>query len=131
MQNCFDQQSVCFIFSYRLDGKQDTKLNNIYSSNTNIRYGAPHGSILDPLLFNIDIRDLFLLDCKCDIASSADDSSPYTSDISLNIVLEKLESSTHDLFGWFKENHIKASPDKCNLLMTINALTSVNINGIK
>ena len=48
------------------------------------------------LIFNID---LFLLDYKCDIASYADDNTPYTSDISLNLVLEKLESSTNDLFG--------------------------------
>ena len=47
------------------------------------------------------------------------------------MVLEKLESSTHDLFRWFKENHIKANPDKCQLLVTTNTLTSVNINGFQ
>ena len=45
-------------------------------------------------------------------------------DISLNLVLEKLESSTHDLFRWFKENHMKANPDKSHLLVTTNALTA-------
>ena len=47
------------------------------------------------------------------------------------MVLEKLESSTHDLFRWFKENHTKANSDKCHLLLTTNALTSVNINGFQ
>ena len=47
------------------------------------------------------------------------------------MVLEKLESSTHDFFRWFKENHMKANPDKCHLLVTTNALTSVNINGFQ
>ena len=65
---------------------------------------------------------------KCDIASYADDSTPYTSDISLNLVLEKLENSTHNLFRWFKENHMAANPDKYHFLVTSNALTSVNIN---
>ena len=32
------------------------------------------------------------------MSSYADDDTPYTSDISLNLVLEKLENSTHDLF---------------------------------
>ena len=58
-------------------------------------------------------------------------STPYTSDISLNLVLGKLESSTHDIFRWFKVNHRKANPDKCHLLVTTNTLTSVNINGFQ
>ena len=45
------------------------------------------------------------------------------------MVLEKLE---HDLFRLFKENHhMKANPDKYHLLVTISALTSVNINGFQ
>ena len=47
------------------------------------------------------------------------------------MVLEKWQSSTHDLFRWFKENHLKANPDKCHFLVTANALTSVNINGFQ
>ena len=73
-----------------------------------------------PLLFNIDICDLFFWDYKCNIASYADDNTPHTSDISLNLIIEKLESSTHDLFRWFKENHMKANPNKCHLLVTTN-----------
>ena len=77
------------------------------------------------------ICDLFLWDYKWDIASYADDNTPYTSDISLNLVLEKLESLTHDLLRWFKENHMKANANKCHLLMTTNAVTSININGFQ
>ena len=38
---------------------------------------------------------------------------------------------THDLFRWFKENHMKANPDKCHILVTSYALASVNINGFQ
>ena len=77
---------------------QKTKVNNAYSSYIDIKYGVSHGSILDPFLFNTDIFDLFLRDYKCDITSYADDNTPNSSNTSLNLVLEKLESSTHDLF---------------------------------
>ena len=127
----FDQPSLCFIFSYLSDRTQRTKVNNSRSSYTDIKYGVPEGSILGPLLFNIDICDLFFWDYKCDIASYADGNTPYTSDISLNLVSEKLESSTHDLFRWFKENHMKANPDKCHLFLAANLLTCVNINGFQ
>ena len=67
-------------------------------------------------------------DYECDIASYADN---VLLNISINLVLEKLESSAHDLFPCFKENHIKANRDKYHLLVTTNALTSVNINGFQ
>ena len=65
---------------------------------------------------------------KCDIASYADDNTPYTSGISETL---SYKSSTHDLFRWVKENYMKANPDKCHLLVTTNALSSVNVNGFQ
>ena len=124
----FDHPSLCFIHSYLSGRVQRTKVNEAYSSYTDIKYGVPQGSILGPLLFNIDICDLFLWDYECEIASYADDNTPYTTDTSLDLVLHKLENSTHDLFKWFKENHMKANPDKCHLLLTTNVPASVNIN---
>ena len=56
----FDQHSLCFIFSYLSDSTQKTKVNNANSSYTNIKYGVPPGFSSDPLLFNIDICDLYL-----------------------------------------------------------------------
>ena len=118
----FDLPSLCFIFSYLSDRTQRTNVKNANTSYIDIKYDVPQGSILGPLLFNIDICSLFLWDYKWDIASYADDNTPYTSDISLILILEKLESSTHDLFRWFRENDMKANSDKCHLLVTTNAL---------
>ena len=56
-------------------------------------------SIQGSFLFNIDICDVLLWDYESDIASYSDNSTPYTSDISLHLVLEKLEGLTHDFFG--------------------------------
>ena len=55
----FDQQSLYFIFSYTSGRTQRTNVNNAYSSYTNNKYGVPQRSILGPLLFDMDICDLF------------------------------------------------------------------------
>ena len=51
----FDQPSVCFIISYLSDRKQRTKVNSADSSYTDFKYGVPQGSIIGPLLFNIEL----------------------------------------------------------------------------
>ena len=57
--------------------KQRTKINSTYSSLLEIVFGVPEGSILGPLLFNIVLTDLFFLIEETDIASYADDNTPY------------------------------------------------------
>ena len=52
---------------------------------------------------------------KCDIASYADDNTPYTSDFNLEELIQKLELFTISLS---KNNHMKVNPDKCHLLVT-------------
>ena len=54
----------------------------------------------------------------CDIASYADDNTPYCSSFSLEKVIKKLEACTNNLFKWFHENHVKANADKYHLLVT-------------
>ena len=81
-------------------------------------YGVPQGSILEPLLFNIYISDMFYNIDIYDIASYTDDNTPYTSDFNLGEVIEKLELTTNNLFEWFKNNLMNANADKCHLLVT-------------
>ena len=75
-------------------------------------------SILGPLLFNIYISDMFYDIDKYDIASYADDNTPYISDFNLEEVIQKLELTTNNLFEWFKNNHMKANADKCHVPVT-------------
>ena len=114
----FDYDSLVFIQSYLSERQQRTKVNNAYSTYSDILYGVPQGSILDPLLFNIYISDMFYDIDKWDIASYADDNTPYISDFNLEEVIQKLELTTNNLFEWFKNNHMKANADKCHLLVT-------------
>ena len=63
----------------------------------------------------------------CDIASYADDNTPYCSSFSLDKVVNKLEAYINNLFKWFHESLMKVNADKCHLLVTTNSAVSANI----
>ena len=125
----FDSHSLSFVFSYLNERKQRTKIYNSYSPCARIACGVPQGSILSPLLFNINMCDMFFEKYECDIASYADDNTPHTYDSDLYTVLSKLKNCTDSLFTWFKENHLKPNGDKCHLLVTTEKSISMNIDG--
>ena len=49
----------------------------------------------------------------CDIASYADDHTPYASS-NIDAVINKLEESINNQFQWFRNNHMKANDYKCH-----------------
>ena len=117
----FDYKSLTLIQST----KQRTKVNNTYSTYSNIIFGVPQGSILGPLPFNIYICDLIYDITDCDIASYADDNRPYCSSFSLDKVINELEACINNLFKWFHENHTKANAGE--LFVTTNSAVSAKI----
>ena len=49
----FSQQALAVICSYLSNGKERTKINNVFSSWKDLILGLPQGSVLRLLLFNI------------------------------------------------------------------------------
>ena len=96
----FDLKTLKFVDNYLRNRKQRTKINNAYSSWQNILYGVPQGSILGPLLFNIDLRDLFLIINHEDIVNYADDNTLYVSRKNIDEVVRFLEESSSVIFKW-------------------------------
>ena len=74
----FDLKSLKVIHAYLNDRIQVTKVGSFYSEILQIIYGVPQGSILGPLLFNVNLIDLFLAThYKSDFSNYADDTTPY------------------------------------------------------
>ena len=127
----FDMKSLRFMHSYLNDRKQRVKIDNQYSSFGETVSGVHQGSILGPLLFNIFISDLFLIKKDIDIASYADNNTPYCAYDNFDDVLAYLEKTALDLFEWFSNNGMKANVDKCHLLLSTKGKLTANISNFK
>ena len=109
--------SLKLLFSYLKNRKQRVRLNNTYSEWIDILFGMPQGSILGPLLFNIFLCDLFLFFDYISVVNYTYDNTPYSTGLKISDVLIKLESAAETLLQWFKDNRMKANPDKYHLLI--------------
>ena len=58
--NGLDDKALRLIYDYLRHRKQRTKIADSYSSWQKTLYGVPQRSILEPLLFNADLCDLFI-----------------------------------------------------------------------
>ena len=123
----FSIESLKLINSYLTERKQRVKINGQFSSWLDILLGVPQGSSLG-LLFNIFLRDMFLFCKDVNVASYADDNTPYCISKTTEEVISQLEKSSISIFEWFENNGMKANPDKCHLLLSKNGNFEANIN---
>ena len=124
----FSIDSLKLINSYLTERKQRVKINDQFSSWLDIVVGLPQWSILEPLLFNIFLCDMFFFCNDIDFTSYADDNIPYCIVKTPEEVRSQLEKSSKSIFEWFENSGMKANCDKCHLLLSKNENFEANIN---
>ena len=87
--------------------------------------------ITGPLLFNINMIDLFYGCEENDIANYANDTTLYSCATDIPTVISKLQAISSKVFNWFGNNHLKAKPSKCHLLLSSKSPETVSIDGIQ
>ena len=97
----FDKRSLVLIYNYPSNRKQRVKVNDSYSSRSEILFWVPQGSILGSLLFNMFICDMFYFMEDLEIANYADHSTPFSAKLNHRSVVEELEISSSVLFNGF------------------------------
>ena len=113
----FDTPALRLLHNYLTNRKQRVKIDGTFSSWEEILFGIPQCSILGSLLLNIFLCDLFLFINDIDIASYADNNTPYTIHKNPEKIIRVLENTSVNLLTLFKNNEMKANADKCHLLV--------------
>ena len=71
---------------------------------------------------------MFLIHSDIDIASFADDNTPYLYAKNAEDVIESLEQASVSPSGWFENNLLKGTADKCHFLVSASQEISLNVN---
>ena len=79
--------------------------------------------MLGPLLFNIDLIDLFLVFEGDNITSYADEATPYSCAQDISSVISELQRIAKKIFDWCKNNNMKANPGKCHVILKVVSAT--------
>ena len=62
-----------------------------------------------------------------EIASYADDYTPYVTCDTIESMIASLEKIAKEIFKWFKDNEMQGNTDKCHALISISQKLHVNI----
>ena len=68
----FDNDSLNFVCNYLFGRKQRTKINSFFSTWSKVERGVLQGSILGPLLFNINTLDMLFEQKDVNLAAYAE-----------------------------------------------------------
>ena len=92
--------------------KQSVQINNTYGIFQLLLSGAPQGSILCTILFNLFINDFFIYIKNSDLHNFADDNTIAWVSSSLNGLISELEKEGNIATKWFRDNSMIVNPGK-------------------
>ena len=104
--------AVKLIDSYLSDRSQQIRMGSNTSGWETLTKGVPRGSILGPLLSNVFINDIFYIIENCFLYNYADHNTLAYIHKKLEVLHQMLVTEGLSLVQWFKNNFMKANPDK-------------------
>ena len=78
----------------------------------------PQVSLLGPLLFNIDLYDLFYFAESTNLCNFTEDRTINRCYKDLNSLISRLQHDSYLKIEWFKINSMKVNEGKCHLLIS-------------
>ena len=106
-----------WIQNYLKDRSQRTLVNNICSSNAEVRCGVPQGSVLGPLLFLIYVNDMQNILLRSKHYLYADDTVIFISGTNTADVVNKLQIDLNRYDKWCKGNKLTINTKKSNFVV--------------
>ena len=109
----FSKSFLKWTVSYLTSRKQFVKIDDRVSESLQLTLGAPQGSIMGPLLFNLYVTDLNSeLDATCH--QYADDTTLYrhSKPSELNESVSALQSTLRKLEDWSERSNLVINPEK-------------------
>ena len=124
----FETASMKLIRSYLTNHFQRPKVNTSFSSRSKLFFGVPQGSVLERLLFNIYINDLFYLTEMTDVCNYADDTTFHACDFDLKSLITRLEHDGALDIKWFESNYMLSNQDKYRFLFSGHKYEALFVN---
>ena len=118
-----DTKTLKLVLLYLSGRKQRVEIRNSFSLLKLILFDIPHGSILEPIFFNIYMNDIFILPGS-DLHNFADDNSVTAVAETIQDLINSLEVKTSYIIEWMKDNDVIANPNKFKAI----ALTKTDHN---